>query len=197
MSSGETLTAMHWRANRLVDFAAKAAAQDTRVGYTALRRLDDAKQLLEHEAAEAGYVTHAANNFRTLRLDENGNYVEVTIRDMKIGYPPARIAEPASAGAGDGSQPQSRSSGCCAGSRQVAAIPLTTASGTKKPHAQALVLGRHREELAQANALARWVSERSLRPSAGPAAFERMQVLRERVRAREESARGEQVGAQW
>ncbi len=51
MSNGCTVTALHWRANRLVDLLAKAAANEYRLPKAVCRFVEDAAKLVQHHAA--------------------------------------------------------------------------------------------------------------------------------------------------
>ena len=71
-SYGCPITAIDWRANRLVDALAKAAARETRVHPAAMKLASTAARLMEYSAARAGAVTFAANNYKVQRLNVDG-----------------------------------------------------------------------------------------------------------------------------
>ena len=63
-STGAPLSALRWRANRLVDVLAKRAAAENRLPAAALSLVSSATEAVRHSAALLGLVTHNASNFR-------------------------------------------------------------------------------------------------------------------------------------
>ena len=80
-SDGTVVSALDWRANRLVDALAKAAAGRGRVDDSIKAFWDDAGETVEFCAATLGMVTFAANNFRESSLRADGSYVYAHRRD--------------------------------------------------------------------------------------------------------------------
>jgi len=80
-SDGTPVTARDWRANRLVDALAKAAAGRGRVEDSIKAFWDGAGEAVEFCAATLGMVTFAANNFRESSLRADGSYVYAHRRD--------------------------------------------------------------------------------------------------------------------
>jgi len=80
-SDGLPLTLENWRANRLVDYLAKAAAGRYRLPVRTRRLLADAAAAVHYSAALLGVVTHAANNFSETSWRGDGSAVVVKHRD--------------------------------------------------------------------------------------------------------------------
>ena len=80
-SDGFPITAVDWRANRLVDALAKAAAQEKRVPRHVMQYVEDAAAALEYAAAKLGTVTNAANNFRCTVVLPDGSTAQCIKRD--------------------------------------------------------------------------------------------------------------------
>ena len=80
-SDGTTITARDWRANRLVDAAAKAAASENRVPERTRLILRQALAAAEHGAALAGATTLAANRHRAEVTTSQGYHTTVVMRD--------------------------------------------------------------------------------------------------------------------
>jgi len=80
-SDGSAVTALDWRANRLVDALAKAAAGKGRVDKSLLAFWDAAGEAVEFCAATLGMVTYAANNVRESAQRADGTYVYALRRD--------------------------------------------------------------------------------------------------------------------
>jgi hypothetical protein len=79
-SDGRPLTAIEWRANRLADALAKAAANEP-LCHVAYRLLGRAEALVKHEAAVVGVVTQAANNHSVEVVTPEGRTMTKTVRD--------------------------------------------------------------------------------------------------------------------
>ena len=72
LSNGAKLTSVDWRSNRLVDLLAKIAAPRGTDAVEAIKFLESAQAALKHAAELLGRVTHAANNFEVVTIDELG-----------------------------------------------------------------------------------------------------------------------------
>jgi chemotaxis protein histidine kinase CheA len=81
LSDGARLTAIDWRANRLADALAKAAAAQRKLPKTIEVLLDSAVEAVKHAASQLALVTHAANNHVVEGLDADGKVVRRTHRD--------------------------------------------------------------------------------------------------------------------
>jgi hypothetical protein len=81
LSDGSRLTAVDWRANRLVDKLAKIAAGALAEPKNVTDLVGSLDAAAAHAAALLGIVTHAANNHKVLEVDEHGNQVTRTKRD--------------------------------------------------------------------------------------------------------------------
>ena len=78
---GKRLTAVDWRANRLVDALAKAAAADLQVPRKVAAFVRSAEAAAVHAACLLGAVTHAANHYKASQVADGGNSTEVLLRD--------------------------------------------------------------------------------------------------------------------
>ena len=79
-SDGSLVTAVEWRANRLVDAAAKSAALGSRAPVRTRNTLRQALAAAEYGAALAGATTRAANNHKVAMLTPHGH---ITMVDME------------------------------------------------------------------------------------------------------------------
>ena len=85
--NGTRLTAIDWRANRLVDALAKQAAATRQAPAPVLQVLKSAKAAVRHSAALLGEVTHAANNHKTEVTTVDVSRVTKVIRDAQPRAP--------------------------------------------------------------------------------------------------------------
>ena len=180
LSNGARLSNVDWRANRLVDALAKMAAGMFVAPPEVTRALDSATEAVKHAAMRLGSVTHAANNHTTTITDDSGNIVKRVLRD----------AEPAPKRRMTTSRP------CIALPSSSSAAVAATATRTEvcvKPwtpvarQRSCRVRKRSHGASVEAANLRRRVDEigSCLRvTSARLTAFERIQLLTERVRAR-------------
>jgi hypothetical protein len=187
-SDGSPLSYVDWRANRLVDALAKAAARTRRLP-AELRSLHaSAAQAAGHAAALLGVVTHAANNFQESHWDQEGRLHTRTYRDAWL--PPfqdhasgARSGQRGSRGAVAKAREQPAELAPCAATPSVA--DSARAAKAKAREQQEL-----REEAREGRALQTWLSDcaATLRPAAGPTATERLEAVRRRIAAKEAAA---------
>ncbi len=84
-SDGELLTAIDWRANRLVDAMAKLHAHRRLPSSGTATTLRAARLAARHAAQQLGQVTHAANNAQRSVRQEDGSTTTVTVRDAAPG----------------------------------------------------------------------------------------------------------------
>ena len=82
-SDGSRLTAVEWRANRLVDGLAKQVPLSNAALKGVIDLLVSAEHLTRHAAALLGIVTHAANNVKEQQVLEDGTIVVRTRRDSQ------------------------------------------------------------------------------------------------------------------
>ena len=75
------MTAIDWRANRLVDQLAKNAASFHVLTKQASGISNSTAKLAQHFFAQLVQVTHAANNHSVVRVDEHGNATTHILRD--------------------------------------------------------------------------------------------------------------------
>jgi len=87
-SDGTPVSPTDWRANRLADILAKAAAGIDRTPIETQRVMRLALQATEYAAATLGMVTHASNNARMSKLRPDGTYHLAVCRDA---CPPAYL----------------------------------------------------------------------------------------------------------
>eukprot|EP00973_Karenia_brevis_P047134 6541827-Karenia_brevis.AAC.1 len=87
-SNGQKITAVEWRANRLVDALAKKAALGGRLPSELFKLIDAAAESVEYYAAKLGAVTYAANNHRVETVLPDGTSTCVTIRDSTAARQP-------------------------------------------------------------------------------------------------------------
>ena len=81
MSNLEYVCAIDWRANRLVDFLARLAANLVTVPACAIELLKQFMKATEYCAASSGTITHAANNHTVPTMREDGTVVNRKVRD--------------------------------------------------------------------------------------------------------------------
>ena len=87
LSNGREMTAMDWRANRLVDKLAQKVAWGCISSHDAVKLTTSMRVAARHACALLGVVTHAANNHKVVEADRNGVMRTVTKRDAQ--EPPA------------------------------------------------------------------------------------------------------------
>jgi hypothetical protein len=80
-SGGGKLTAVQWRANRLVDLLAKSAARPARLTVKTRLLIAAAAEAVEYSLAKLGAVTFAANHLRVSTVLEDGTVSHSVRRD--------------------------------------------------------------------------------------------------------------------
>ena len=80
-SNGSEITAVEWRANRLVDALAKMAAQEGRLPSALFKLIEAASESVEFYAAKLGAATYEANHFKLQTVLPAGTTTHSTIRD--------------------------------------------------------------------------------------------------------------------
>ena len=90
-SSLDGAQSFHWRANALVDAAAKTAAYSARAPFHLRRRYHDFISAATYGAAIAGAACYAANNHHTMAVNDAGGVSTVTLRDSAGRPPPSAI----------------------------------------------------------------------------------------------------------
>jgi len=192
-SRGHPIDATMWRANRLVDLFAKAAAAGHRLPAWALDQVQNASSLFLHHAARLGKATHDANNFSKSEIGEHGEVVTTVAKDStaakpwmhcrrcsrvggaKAGQPVATLTADSPAGPlGECKHELSRPSGRRP-SRKVTQLPADLACSRKRIASR--VASRLRADSQAEAAVARWVAGIDLRPSGSATASERMSAL--------------------
>jgi len=94
LSDGTRLSHLDWRANRLVDAFAKAAAAINQPPPAVVKLLESAKVAVRHSATLLGRVTHAANHHSMLVVGPDGLPVTKVCRDSVDRPRVARDAPP-------------------------------------------------------------------------------------------------------
>ena len=80
-SNGKRLSPVDWRANRLVDKLAKAAAEAVQPSENTRKLVLSADAAAGHAAGLLGIVTHVANNFEVCETRETGTVSRKVLRD--------------------------------------------------------------------------------------------------------------------
>ena len=83
LSNGIRLSAVDWRANRLVDVLTKQAAATRQAPASVLQMLKSAKAAVRHSAAQLGEVIYSANNHRVVVTMPDGSQIARIICDAK------------------------------------------------------------------------------------------------------------------
>jgi len=193
-SDGQFLSLVDWRANRLVDLLAKAAAGRHRVPKSTMKLLADAAATVSYAAALLGVVTHAANNYAETSWRADGSAVVVRHRDaMPLPFNDSRRhqamrrADAAPRAASRNDKPDDKPLPTTA---PVAPLPASdgTAPATHGRSQAAAVLQRRQED--EQRGVQAWVKDlarRNLQPAhdAGHAP-ERLAALRERIAAKQQ-----------
>jgi len=89
-SDGKPITAVQWRANRLVDMLAKSAARPYRLPAAAGKILDTAAEAVEFSLAKLAAVTYAANHCKVDAVLPDGTTTRCIKRDSSGARPCAR-----------------------------------------------------------------------------------------------------------
>jgi len=202
-SDGGMVTATDWRANRLADALAKAAAGRFRVPSATRNAVTTALRAYEQSAAVAGIVTYAANNFCLSTTAQDGTYVHKRLRDAQ---PPAtrHAAERLDRGAEAPAQatrpttPTSAATALAAPLDLTAAAPALTSAASTAPAAartshSAKAACLRADAARDARAVRSWHQDMAARPrlaAQGPTAQERLAALRLRVCLRHSQAGG-------
>ena len=190
LSNGRRMTAIDWRANRLVDALAKLAAAMRQAPMAVLRMLRSGDAAVRHAAALLGEVTHAANNHRTVVTKLDGSQVEILVRDAqpkdvsssKVGAKPkASLLQPLSAEAP-----------VLCSSSQLASLDVQWGRQPARSSvkaARAVAKRRRAEDEAATRRRVEEIASACIRPTCpdgplGPTASDRRSGVRERVLAR-------------
>jgi len=83
LSNGRTLTAVDWRANRLVDILAKLAASTREAPKSVARLLKSAQRAVRYTAAMLGNATREANHHGIDEVQDGGKVVRMFKRDAQ------------------------------------------------------------------------------------------------------------------
>ena len=205
-SRGQPITALMWRANRLVDLLAKRAAAPDRVCASVMRGLDECKQYVRYCLAKLGVVTFAANHCRKVVLADDGSSTTVLARDSEAARPPRKpcprqrggasaygrlaISPPPPPGTGGGlplerivaPASQSEWSNTMRVHSANARRPAAEMQAAKRRRHQRW-LKRHREAAEDETRTAKWL--RTRQPTCLPStASARLEALQKRVRER-------------
>ena len=177
-SNGNTLTAVEWRANRLVDALAKMAAKQKRVPTRLTQLVEAAAEAVEFYAARLGRVTFEANHFRRDIVLPDGTTTHTTVRDSTA------VRQPKAQGTGKNRRTVAT---------DVAPLPPAIPIGIEVPiSTSSAQVTRQKKRKRDDDELRKELrfkqhqleNRRILRPSTLPPAQQRMAELRERVVAR-------------
>ena len=203
-SHGQPITPLMWRANRLADILAKAAAGQNRLPAWVTGLVASAGTWVKHQASKLGAVTHAANNFETTEVIDGGAVVRKVLRDSTAERPQYRARKRAKQIVTTAPLAVSMPRPAC-GESALERDFEASASAQARPHRRsgmprisraadvsAIVRHRKRQALSTAETLkaeaadetrvAKWIASRALVPMQGPSASERMSALRARIR---------------
>jgi len=186
-----------WRANRLTDKLAKAAASFRAPPRDLLKLLKAAAGATEHAGACLGLTTFAANNYRETTWKPDGSAVALLHRDAWL--PPYLDRGAGHRPKATGSrQPEQTTQAkdtaeAHAGNGRAEHDALEAAARDRREHAKAAAARakeatRLKAAEAEARGLQTWLADRAAgeatRPTTATSASERMEALRQRVAAR-------------
>ena len=80
------MTLNDWRANRLVDIAAKDMAMSMATHKSVIKELVTASETVEHALGRLAHVTWAANNYADTRILPNGKEAQLLLRDSNAPF---------------------------------------------------------------------------------------------------------------
>ena len=203
-SEGGAVDAIMWRANRLVDVLAKAAAAKYRLPAPAVKHVKDASKLYLHHMARLGKATYDANHFRVVDTNCNGSEASRIVRDSTAARPSKRnsgrapvaghdaveasgLSASGAAVFSNGGQIASRPRRPRGNCRCTSAPPTAQAARSRKLAIQTTI-HQLKADADEEVAVSRWVAALDLRPRLGATAEERLDALRARVRERARKA---------
>ena len=200
-SNNEAVTATDWRANRLADALAKAAAARFRVAHGTQLAINTAFRAYEQAAAVAGLVTQAANNYCVSATAQDGTYVHRRLRDAlppaarpsaKKTAQPAQLPPTSACSTTTAPDPASTTTLAAPSTAPLAPAPSTsaTSSSTRAARAERAACQRT-DALRDARFVQAWHREMATRPALaaqGSSAQERLEALRLRVRLKSAQA---------
>ena len=178
-SSGQPISWVAWRANRLADALAKYAASRVRLPASVFKWIKDAEELHRHQAALLGWVTHAATHHEVHVTDAHGKTSSQVIRDS-CGQRPQRPRTWRRFSPQQAMQQLAPTAASAASSIPPRPAPV----GPREKARRLNACHDQRQRVADAARTARHLEATELQPSNGPSAAERLEALRERVRAR-------------
>ena len=179
-SSGVPITALMWRANRLVDHLAKAAAGQHRLPGWLLATIGHAKELLVHSSAKLGMATHLANKCTVTHRLPDGIVKQEVLRDSTAHRPRPRHSTAPTKRKRMQEETTSRSITLNA---RLTTAPRDQPAKRRRGSAStsSTTLRRH---LVEEQQVAHWLATVELGPSIALPAVQRMENLRARVRAK-------------
>jgi len=195
-SDGSLVSALDWRANRLVDALAKAGAEAARLPRDLTALVHHAEQATEYAAALVGLTSWAANNQEAHLPDGSGGTYKTTLRDSQP--PPAtRVGVPT----GTGTARRRGGETATPGSQAHAPTgnATTTPSSSTAPPAPARLRAAaeqaaclQREVEREARTYTSWLQEMATKKRVRDdtlTATERLEALRRRVKAKQDMLR--------
>ncbi len=195
-SNGRPVSPLMWRANRLADVLAKAAASTRRLPTWATKLVAAAGALVKHSAARLGVATQRANNYSVEVFTPEGTLVKQILRDSTAERPQWRHKRKAASSDSRQTEAAPRRTAAAkdelpdrprkVAARAVSRSATTAASSalTRKRRAT-LDVQQLREQLADEERVAGWLASRRLAASNAPNAQQRLENLRERLRSRD------------
>jgi len=185
LSSGQRLSHVDWRANRLVDALAKISAGEVSAMDSVRKLLDSAAAAAKHAAMLLGRVTHAANNHLVEVVGEDGCTSMRKVRDAIDAPRTSRQPRPAP---GTPAKPAQSATPAIA-ARAIRALPRSRGASRSMPP-----LGRAaRQRAADSAHTMRRVAEIGASLGAtvgGTPASDRLDALRRQVVARSSAPAG-------
>ena len=184
-SNGLPVTPLMWRANRLVDLAAKHAAGSDRVDKWIIPRVRQWASFARFQGANLGHVTYLANNHKVTEIGDGGATVEYLKRDSTGCKPPKVVPRE-----GDLVEVDSEFFKLVvAGGSQSQSVQDATQTQQVRGHTlggrRASLSAARRESqlysLKEQQSLRQWIDGKALKPADGPTATDRLQRLRDRI----------------
>ncbi len=194
-SNSRPITPLMWRANRLVDLAAKAAAHKNRLPNWVINKTKSIASFVRYHGALLGHVTWLANNHESIEVDDLGRSKSTFLRDStgyKLMYRAKGSVDKAGVCVDSSDGVMAR---CKANDANVQPVSHLQTSLTRVIKPKGLCFkpasgnqGRKQHDrfvqivqLREQQQLKRSLDAKCLRPAAGPSASQRLQLLKDRL----------------
>ena len=190
-SAGVPVSWIAWRANRLADALAKAAAQATRLPASLFKWMQDLDLMHIHMAATLGLVTHQANNYipstAVMEMDNGDEAREGARIQPRRDAEGLRAYAPRTWRRGKPDQAVQLLAAQAASSSSTAPSPNTSRCPPQAKRRRCALASLQVQRVADAAQVARHLEATVLRPSGEPSsAADRLAALRQRVQAKEQ-----------